>query len=197
MKYFIYIFCGFISFSSLAIDWVWPTSPTSEPIERKFEITEKYKYTVEKVIKKLPIDLKAQKDNKTFEGLLRKRFDAIKRADYKTWLHTWTAKSQLDVLALNQQRKYTEGTWVKGWEEQFSLADFYIVKKVEYQKYIIVTYETGYKSKLPQENGFELPIVLIKDEAGNWGVSSALKANPLLIYSPWVNDISVKRIKVI
>lgn len=196
MKNLVCILCILLSSDLFAGDWVWPTMPTSEPKTRTFEVKEIYDYSVEEALKLLPINLSIEQSDKLFEEIFRKRFDAIKRQDYQTWLNTWTAKSQVELSALNEQRGYTEKTWLKGWQEQYTHADFYIAKKIDYKQYVVLVYKVGYKSKPPSVNGFEFPMVLVKKADETWGVSSALKANPLLLYSPWVKEITLKKIKM-
>jgi hypothetical protein len=196
MKKLVFILFILCSFDLLAGDWVWPTMPTSEPKTRTFEVKEIYDYSVEEALKLLPINLGIEQSDKFFEEIFRKRFNAIKSQDYQTWFNTWTNRSQVELSALNEQRGYTKDTWLKGWKEQYTHADFYIAKKIEYKQFVILVYKIGYKSKQPLGNSFEFPMVLVKKADKTWGVSSALKANPLLIYSPWVKDITLKTIKI-
>ncbi len=177
--------------------WVWPTFQTGDAKELLISIEKKYTYRQNNVASNvlLPVIDGLSVDFTTPEKAFVSRMSAIKVKDYEWWLDCWDLESKKLFLDVNKAKGRGKKYWKETWND---LPDNYLVnviRKIFYEQYVIFTYRLTSVDGKDLSGGMEFPIVF-RNENGNWRVSLALRASPLLIHSPWVSGIDIKEVLV-
>lgn len=178
-----------VALADLPPQWVWSTFPAKPPTEKSVLITETFNYTetVFKANGAITVVAKNQKHNDDPETAFISRMSAIVAGDYEWWLETWDEVSRQVVIERNQAKGYDKNYWLKQWQEQFSNRKITPIRKiVSGPDYVIITYKIFTEDGKEASSGFELPSILKRID-GKWYSTLDLKADALLIASPWVS----------
>lgn len=175
--------------ADLPPQWVWSTFDADPPTEKSVKITETYvyqetEYRIGLSVKALP---KKNRKHVTAEDAFVSRMSAIQTGDYDWWLETWDEASKKLVQEKNKMAGHDKKFWLEQWKEQFSKRKIVPVRKIETGKdYVIITYRIFTADGKDASSGFELPSILKKIN-GKWYSTLDLRADALLIASPWVS----------
>lgn len=181
----------------LSAEWVWPTLPTSKAVVKQYEVVQQFDYKEYSATSTKIVDLQAENRGAiTPESLFAARFSAIKALDYQSWWNTWSPESVAIVEDYYHKKGYDEAFWLNNWRGQYANANFKLVRKIEYQDFVFLTYKTLYGAEQKSVLDVEYPMVFKPQGTMQWGVSMVLRASPLIVHSPWVAGISEKRVRI-
>jgi len=193
LNYFL-ILCGFICITSVSAkegsgEWVWPTYETDDGVKKKTVVLkEKYNYVQSRVSDDAYIKY-VSKSNSSYaspESAVIARFSAIQALDFEWWFDSMDDVSK--ALAKNKysKDKLDKRYWQDLWKKQFIGNYIKVNKRIQTGNFVIYTYKIFSKNKKDISGGFEFPLVLKKIQ-NKWKVSLDLRADPLVVFSPWVS----------
>lgn len=175
---------------------VWPTYNASKFERNELVSTQSISY-VETLILDSQID-KVDPDYQynyaTPESAFISRMTAIKNLDYAGWLLSWDDESRKLAEAKFEKENMPRDYWLKVWKNRFVFGSIKLVRKIETRGYVIFTYRL-YNQKGVQTGMFEMPSTF-KEVEGQWKATLDLRADVLLISSPWVSGENSKTVQI-
>ena len=189
---YLFIFMIFIFSYELSAkdiqEWVTPTFKTDKGITKNFALIRKYTYVEYSYNDFYTTNIDKRIHYKTPEDIVKARFTAMRSLNYSWWLDCLDKPSLKVALDKYKEEGMTKKYWITNWKQQFVNSKIKLIKKIEIDGYVIITYKVFSQSNIDLTNGFELPIVL-KNEGNEkgWKVTLDFIKNPIVMFSPWVS----------
>ncbi len=156
-----------------------PTFPIEKKEGGRFVIEHVYKYTIQHY--KQPLKIHYIDKNETQYGTPEDAFIAfvssMKQVDIEWNLECWDAESRKDIIKRQQKKGYIQKK-IKGWKSFFAIADFYLQKRVDRKKGMVIL---EYSAKIQDGREFGKPIAF-KLEKGNWKATNSFSGDYVLNY---------------
>ena len=146
-----------IAAQGMAPSWVWPTHPTSEPIEKTFTVVDIYRYTEREFTPAFTVKAVTKKDrsSETPEKAAISRFSSMIKLDYDWWMSTWLA----DDRPIVQERGLAEGRdpefWVQWWRDSFRFSRVRLTRRIDSGDFVILTYHLVLEDGTDAANNIE------------------------------------------
>ncbi|MCK4492987.1 MAG: hypothetical protein KAU26_02960 [Methylococcales bacterium] len=189
---YLFIFMIFIFSYELSAkdiqEWVTPTFKTDKGIAKSFVLTRKYTYVEYSYNDFYTTNIDKRIYYKTPEDIVKARFKAMQLLNYSWWLDCLDKPSLKIALDKYKEEGMTKKYWITNWKQQFVNSKIKLIKKIEIDGYVIITYKVFSQSNVDLTNGFELPIVLKNEgKEKGWKVTLDFRENPIVMFSPWVS----------
>lgn len=183
---------GGLAWAALGPAWVWPTFKTAAPVDQDFTLVEVFHYREASYPRPIRIESPVSRDEARYdtpEYAFISRVSAMMRGDFDWWREVWAPGAANLFLAREAAQGRDASYWKQWWADSFRLTRYELVRRIETGPYVVLTYRVVTLDGKDATEGLELPVVMTQVD-GTWRVSLDLRADPLVLASPWVSGQS-------